>query len=302
MSQVPYLKIVDGFSSSAQVLRREFDRKFENPLSTLSDRFCWDYWHVPDQYTAVRTPAEYYFSKNVFSKFHKTLSNWGLRNLGCASLSTIWLSYYVDGCEQRLHSDSPHGPWAFVFSLTKDFGKAFLGGETLLMKGEFLDFWKNHRVDQGVEENQLYHKIAPKFNRLTVFDPRHPHGVSRVSGSRDPRQARLVLHGWFTQPGPVLSGGLQKKSVQKFLSGLLKDLETERLTSVDLTGTICFRLAIRGSGEIARVEVLTDTLHEREMNNLELSRTRLWLFERLKRSSFGLQKSPGTLVLPLNFD
>ena len=46
------------------------------------------------------------------------------------------------------------------------------------------------------------------FNRLTVFDPRLPHGVRPVEGVRDPRQARLVLHGWFADPEPFFTGAI----------------------------------------------------------------------------------------------
>ena len=33
-----------------------------------------------------------------------------------------------------------------------------------------------------------------------AFDPRVPHGVNRVIGTNDPRQARVVIHGWFNAP------------------------------------------------------------------------------------------------------
>jgi Rps23 Pro-64 3,4-dihydroxylase Tpa1-like proline 4-hydroxylase len=49
--------------------------------------------------------------------------------------------------------------------------------------------------------------VAPKFNRLTVFDGRYPHGVRAVEGTRDPLRARVVLHGWFTEPAPFFDGG-----------------------------------------------------------------------------------------------
>ena len=49
--------------------------------------------------------------------------------------------------------------------------------------------------------------VPPLFNRLTVFDPRYPHGVRAVEGTRDPLKARLVLHGWFTEPAPFFNGG-----------------------------------------------------------------------------------------------
>ena len=48
--------------------------------------------------------------------------------------------------------------------------------------------------------------MPPRFNQLLVFDPRLPHGVRPVEGTRDPRAARLVLHGWFTQPAPFFQG------------------------------------------------------------------------------------------------
>ena len=48
--------------------------------------------------------------------------------------------------------------------------------------------------------------IPPLFNQLTVFDPRIPHGVRLVEGTHDPLHARVVLHGWFTQPSPFISG------------------------------------------------------------------------------------------------
>ena len=48
--------------------------------------------------------------------------------------------------------------------------------------------------------------VPPHFNQLTVFDPRLPHGVRTVEGTRDPRRSRLVLHGWFTQPAPFFQG------------------------------------------------------------------------------------------------
>ena len=42
----------------AQRLRGNYDEKFANPSKVSSDRFCWDYWHVPGQYTQMRTPAQ----------------------------------------------------------------------------------------------------------------------------------------------------------------------------------------------------------------------------------------------------
>ena len=111
--------IVDGFAPEAAALRRTFDDRFADPRSTRADRFVWDYWHVPGQYTALRTPAWTYFPARIYEAFHRRLVAWGRERLGCHDISPPWLSLYVDGCRQELHGDLPHGPWAFVFSLTR---------------------------------------------------------------------------------------------------------------------------------------------------------------------------------------
>lgn len=58
------------------------------------------------------------------------------------------------------------------------------------------------------------------FNQLTVDDPRFPHGVTEVKGTRDPLKARLVIHGWFVEPRPYVVGGLSTAQVQSINSSL----------------------------------------------------------------------------------
>jgi hypothetical protein len=43
-------------------------RRFSNPRSTESNRFVWDYWHVPDQYTLVRTSAQDFFGDELYDR------------------------------------------------------------------------------------------------------------------------------------------------------------------------------------------------------------------------------------------
>ena len=136
------LTVVDRFAAEARALRAHFDVRFSNPRSATADRFVWDLWHVPGQYTALRTPAWEFFPKKAYDAFHQRLVWWGRRTLGCHDVSPPWLSCYVNGCEQRLHGDLPHGPVAFVFSLTKWDTRTFRGGETLLVRDEVLDFWR----------------------------------------------------------------------------------------------------------------------------------------------------------------
>ena len=175
---------IDDFFNEANKLRGEFLNAFENPLETRPERFQWDYWHVPGQYTLHRALASQFFSSDLYEQFESSLTAWGQEHLGCSEISTPWISYYVDGCEQRLHSDNPHGPWAFVYSLTDWKARKFSGGETQILSEMTLDYWNKTEFRKGVETPQLFDLVEPIFNRLTVFDPRKPHGVSRVSGNK----------------------------------------------------------------------------------------------------------------------
>lgn len=46
------------FLPAARQLRDVFDERFAEPRSNAPERFLWDYWHVPDQYTLIRTQAK----------------------------------------------------------------------------------------------------------------------------------------------------------------------------------------------------------------------------------------------------
>jgi hypothetical protein len=65
-----------------------------------------------------------------YAALTSALCQFGQEQLGCRAISPPWLSVYIDGCEQRFHTDAWHGPWAFVLSLTDWDTKEFTGGET----------------------------------------------------------------------------------------------------------------------------------------------------------------------------
>src|SRR4051812_40091746 len=109
---------VPRFSGHARSLRRFYEQQFANPHHGHEHRFVWDYWYVPGQYQLHRTPAKSYFPKPLWDPFEKKLRQFARKELGCLEISQPWLSYYIDGCQQHLHADIPHGPWSFVFSLT----------------------------------------------------------------------------------------------------------------------------------------------------------------------------------------
>ncbi len=293
--------IVDRFAPEAGKLRSTFDARFANPRGTGADRFVWDYWHVPGQYTALRTPAWTYFPKQIYAAFHNRLVAWGRATLGCHDVSPPWLSLYVEGCRQELHGDLPHGPWAFVFSLTHWRERRFRGGETLLVRDEVLDFWHDFASVRGVEERELIRTIEPKFDRLTVFDPRIPHGVRQVTGTHDPREGRLVIHGWFVQPRPFVRGPLDARVLGQRIADLTGRLGGW-LGELPIAGLYSVTFEVDRRGGVSAVRALSDTTrvpraHERARKTLVRK-----IREDITDWRFGAQRGASSVTLPLVFE
>ena len=287
---------VEDFAREAPLLRQVFDERFEQPRSTRSDRFVWDWWHVPGQYTALRTPAWKYFPKPIYEAFHRRLVAWGRETLGCHDISPPWLSCYVEGCRQELHGDLPHGPFAFVYSLTNWRKRRFRGGETLLLRDEVLDYWADFRSETSIEEPDLLRTIEPKFGRLTVFDPRIPHGVREVTGTRDPREGRLVIHGWFVQPRPFIQGPLRAPELSERAAELGSVLAT---TALPLAGMIAFAFDVDRAGRAQRVRVLSDTTRVPSGDERERVRLIARITKAIAAWQFSKQRGASRVTLPI---
>ena len=76
-----HIRKVDGFlqGTEAEDLRAVFDAHHDDPRRVHEYRFVWDYWHVPDQYTLLRTPAADYFPKQQYDRL---VRDWGGRGGG----------------------------------------------------------------------------------------------------------------------------------------------------------------------------------------------------------------------------
>jgi len=292
--------VVDRFAPEASALRAVFDDRFAEPRSTRADRFVWDYWHVPGQYTALRTPAWTYFPRQLYTAFHRRLVAWGREALGCHDVSPPWLSLYVDGCRQELHGDLPHGPWAFVFSLTQWRGRAFRGGETLLVRDEVLDFWHDFASVRAVEERELIREVEPRFGRLAVFDPRIPHGVRAVTGTHDPREGRLVIHGWFVQPRPFVRGPLAARALTARI-GELTDQLGGWLGDLPIAGLASFAFDVDRRGHARGVRLLSDTTRVPRADEPARRRLVARIRGALGAWRFGAQRGASRVTLPLVF-
>lgn len=293
--------ITEALAADAAPLRAAFDARFAEPRRATADRFVWDYWHVPGQYTALRTPAWTYFPAAAYRRFHQRLVAWGRDVLGCHDVSPPWLSCYVEGCRQELHGDLPHGPWAFVFSLTRWRQRAFRGGETLLLRDGVLDFWHDFASVRAVEEPALVRAIEPRFGRLTVFDPRIPHGVRQVTGTHDPREGRLVIHGWFVQPRPFVKGPLPTRALAARLDALTGELGGW-LDGLPLAGLLSLGIDVARDGTVAAVRTLSDTTRVAAALDGERRRVVRRLRAAVGAWAFGRQRGPSRVTLPLVFE
>ena len=295
------LAIVDRFAPEGRALRAHLDARLAEPRVASADRFVWDFWHVPGQYTALRTPAWTYFPREVYERFHSRLVWWGRRTLGCHDVSPPWLSIYVDGCGQELHGDLPHGPWAFVYSLTRWTGRRFRGGETEILRDEVLDWWSGFRSTRKAERPELLRVVAPRFDRLTAFDPRLPHAVRTVKGTLDPREGRVVVHGWFVSPRPFVEGALDPGELAPRIDAL-SDAILPLAASLPVAGLLSLGFRVTPGGEVRDTRVLSDTTRspsgaERERRRLVAaarSHVAAWRFPRLR--------SPSRVTLPMVFE
>lgn len=263
-------QIFDGFYSQAKTLRSVFDRRFENPLEPRADRFIWDYWHVPGEYTHLRTQAHQFFPTRLYEAFHRHLVEWGREHLGCHDVSPPWLSCYIEGCRQEKHRDVPHGPLAFVYSLTNWQKRPFRGGETFI-EGE--------------------NDVPAKFNRLLVFNPSIPHGVNEVRGTQDIRYGRLVIHGWFVNPRPFWYGPLKVGEISFGIETGLREILAGELRLGQ--GLLSARLAISPDGKVKKVRVLVNTLSGAEPEDVKR------LQGALKLLKFAKKRVGTRLTLPL---
>mmetsp|Transcript_33912 Transcript_33912/g.85372 ORF Transcript_33912/g.85372 Transcript_33912/m.85372 type:complete len:390 (-) Transcript_33912:69-1238(-) len=308
-AKATHVTVVDGFlaGTAAEDLRGVFDAHHAEPRRVHEYRFVWDYWHVPGQYTLLRTPAADYFPKEQYDDLEAALLTYARRELGCAGVTPVWLSCYVDGCRQELHADVPHGPWAFVLSLTRWEARRFTGGETFVMRPEVLDYWRGFDADAVVERGSLVQQVEPLFNRMTVFDPRLPHGVSIVEGTRDPREGRLVLHGWFNEPAPFFSGALTEEAAEPTLAAALPPLYAALAELPRARGMLTLRLSVNPRGAVEKVAWLADSLvpspgdelpsptEIRDAIMLEIAGT-------MMDTAFPAAEGPSEITMPFMFD
>ena len=189
------------------------------------------------------------------------------------------------------------GVSAFVYSLTRD-QRRTVGGETLVFREE--DPFRS-KLAEASAGRRFYDTVAPKFNRLIVFDDRLPHGVERIEGSMDPVEGRFVLHGHLAETG-IIDGALPTEVVQEVLARLIADFDARYLAHIALYhGLVVLRFVVSPTGSIATCEILIDRVLHADPGHSEWEALRGEIVTRVKSLKFPSAEGETTVTLPFSF-
>src|SRR4051812_21073170 len=127
--EAPFITLDDFMPArEAAAMRAAIDAHFADPQDHEPGRHqVWNYWHVPQLYTYLRTTPEKVIPQALVLHFYQALTVFAREALGFGHVTWPNLSLYVDGCEQHLHNDSANGRLGYVYSLTRDARKT-IGG------------------------------------------------------------------------------------------------------------------------------------------------------------------------------
>src|SRR5262250_1730373 len=167
----------------------------------------------------------------------------------------------------------------------------------MLVRDEVLDFWHDFASVRSVEHGELVRRVAPELGRLVVFDPRIPHGVRPVTGTHDPREGRLVIHGWFVQPRPFVRGALPVRALAARIAELTEQL-VGWLAGLPIAGLVSVAFDVDRSGRVRAPRVLSDTTRVPRGDE----RARTALVRRVRGAivvwRFPRQRAPSRVTLP----
>jgi hypothetical protein len=292
--------VVDDFVSAelAAEMRRDIDAHFAEPGAHRAEiHQVWNYWHVPELYTYLRTAPEKVIGRDRVDNFVAALQAWSTATLGMGNVTWPYLSLYVSGCRQALHNDAANGRFAFVYSLTRD-RRRTIGGETFVFReGEAF----RTRLAESSAGRGFYEVVEPKFNRLVIFDDRLPHAVERVEGSMDPLEGRFVLHGHLSESGTII-GALSVALVEAAVSRLLHEFAASCTARLALyQGPLVLRFVVSPSGSVQSCEVLVDRVVHPDPGHSEWEPLRAELIKRLMAVKFPIAHGTTTVTQPFAF-
>jgi hypothetical protein len=240
----------------ADGLRSAFDAHFAEPQRHTAQHQVWNYWHVPQLYTYLRTQPEKILPAPLVDAFLEALRRWAVEHLGLGHIAGPYLSLYVDDCRQNLHNDAENGRWAYVFSLTRWDSRRFSGGETILLRD--VEYWSTDRCAAAGAGAGFYDLVAPEFNQLLIFDDRCIHGVEPIQGNMDPLDGRVILHGHIREAGVIVEGALAYDDVTDRLRDVAADVERLVAAAREASrGIVTLRAVVSPMGVVDDLALLT---------------------------------------------
>jgi hypothetical protein len=287
-------EIVQDFFPEARTLRDRFEAHFSTPYLDTDAHAIWNFWHVPEQYTFLRTWPDRFLPAELIERFTQHLSAWTLEHLGIVGLTRPEMHLYVEGCAQELHTDYHRGFWGYVFSLTPWDERCFNGGETVL----FRDGAPNHKRHQ-IHGTELAEVIPARFNQLLVFNDSIVHGVRRLNGTVSPRRGRVVLTGHIVPTHPVVRGGLDPSQVRSWWLTRLAQLNPELEAYRDVHGLIAYAVSVTDSGSVAAVTLKSHTLVSSTLNEASVTAVAQLTQRFLERSRFPAAAEPSTVTVAM---
>jgi len=296
----PYL-IVDDFLpvALAEAMRQDIDRHFAKPGAHRAETHqVWNYWFVPELYTYLRTTPEKVIAPPRVEAFIGTLRQWAIGHCGMANVTRPYLSLYVSGCRQGMHNDSGNGRFGFVYSLTRE-NRRTAGGETILYRAG--DHFRE-KLEHPSAGSGFYDLVAPRFNRLLIFDDRLPHAVERLEGSMDPLEGRFVLHGHLSEGGSIVTGALEAKFLAAALSaGLATKFNASAALLNGRHGPLVLRIDIDPAGVVRQCETLTDRVIHPDPGNAAWQNWRQGLLQLIAGLRFPAADGPSQIIYPIIF-
>ena len=125
--------------------------------------------------------------------------------------------------------------------------------------------------------------------------------VPPVEGTRDPREGRLVVHGWFVQPRPFVEGPLPASAVAARVGDLGAEL-ARALGGLPVAGLLSLGISVRPGGRVGAVRVLSDTTRAPAGREAERRRLVARLRGAVARWDFPRRAAPSRVTLPLVFE
>jgi Rps23 Pro-64 3,4-dihydroxylase Tpa1-like proline 4-hydroxylase len=298
-ASAPY-HVLSQFCPDALELRAAFETHFADPYRRGPQHQVWDYWHVPDSYTYLRTSPEKVLPRVPLDAFHAQLRAFARTWLGMDTVTWPHLSLYVEGCRQTIHNDSSNGAFGYVFSLTLWDQRKFTGGETMIFREQ--DYWASGRFREAGAGTSFYEIIPSVFNQLLLFDDRLIHGVQEVRGVTDPRFGRLVVHGHLQCKEPAIDGPLAQapRDVAEPLAAIVRDIRSRAASlGKPLHGFATTAIRISAEGDVVVTPQISRVLsRDGVQGDIPLL---VEMRERLSELRFPAMDHPSFVTVPILF-